>query len=64
MKITVETVVNAPVARAWSAYTTPDEITKWNFASDDWHCPRAAGDLRVGGHVLITHGGQGRQHGF
>ncbi|NDH67600.1 MAG: hypothetical protein EBY22_06770 [Gammaproteobacteria bacterium] len=49
MKITVETVVNAPIAKVWNAYTTPDEITKWNFAVDDWHCPRASGDLRVGG---------------
>lgn len=22
---------------------------KWNFASDDWHCPRVSNDLRVGG---------------
>jgi uncharacterized protein YndB with AHSA1/START domain len=22
---------------------------KWNFASDDWHCPRSENDLRVGG---------------
>jgi len=49
MKITVETTVAAPVDEAWRAYTTPDDITKWNAASDDWHTPRASVDLRVGG---------------
>jgi uncharacterized protein YndB with AHSA1/START domain len=49
MKITVETLVNAPVADVWRAYTTPNDITQWNTASPDWHTTRAAVDLRVGG---------------
>jgi uncharacterized protein YndB with AHSA1/START domain len=49
MKITVETTVQAPIARVWSAYTTPDDIKQWNTASDDWHTTRATVDLRVGG---------------
>jgi len=47
--ITVETSVAAPIERVWDAYTNPDDITHWNFASDDWHCPSASADLRVGG---------------
>jgi uncharacterized protein YndB with AHSA1/START domain len=49
MKITVETVVNAPVAEVWRAYTTPDDIKQWNTASDDWHTVKSTVDLRVGG---------------
>src|SRR6266852_7083831 len=49
MKITVETLVNAPVAKVWSAYTTPADIVKWNTASDDWHTTKATVDLREGG---------------
>src|SRR5690606_12984922 len=49
MMIHVETTVSAPIARVWEAYTTPADIVQWNFASDDWHCPRASGDLREGG---------------
>lgn len=49
MKITVESIVKAPVAEVWRAYTTPDEITQWNAASDDWHTTKATVDLRVGG---------------
>ena len=49
MKITVETIIKAPVAKVWHAYTTPDDITQWNAASDDWHTTKATVDLRVGG---------------
>lgn len=48
-QITISTVLKAPVERAWQAYTAPAEITQWNFASDDWCCPSADVDLRVGG---------------
>lgn len=49
MKITVEALVDAPVEAVWRAWTTPDDITQWNAASDDWHTTRASVDLRVGG---------------
>lgn len=49
MQITVEANVNAAIAEVWRAYTTPDDIVKWNAASDDWHTPRASVDLREGG---------------
>ena len=47
--ITVSTTVNAPIARAWEVFTSPDHITKWNFASDTWQCPTASNDIRTGG---------------
>ena len=49
MNLTVETTVKAPVAKVWSAYTTPADIVQWNAASDDWHTTSASVDLRVGG---------------
>ena len=48
-KITVETLVAAPIQHVWRAYTTPADIKQWNAASDDWHTTSAAVDLRVGG---------------
>lgn len=48
-KITVETLINAPVAKVWSAYTTPSDIKQWNTASADWHTTKSTVDLRVGG---------------
>jgi uncharacterized protein YndB with AHSA1/START domain len=49
MKITVEATINAPIEVVWRAYNTPEDVTQWNFASDDWHCPTATADFRVGG---------------
>jgi len=49
MKITVETLVKTPIAKVWSAYTTPADIKQWNAASEDWHTTSAAVDLREGG---------------
>lgn len=49
MKVTIETTVKAPLAKVWSAWTTPNDIKQWNTASDDWHTTKAAVDLRVGG---------------
>lgn len=49
MKITVDTIVKAPVAKVWQTYTTPSDIKQWNHASDDWHTTQSSVDLRVGG---------------
>lgn len=49
MKITVATVVLAPLHEVWRAYTTPEDIKAWNAASPDWHTTAATVDLRPGG---------------
>jgi uncharacterized protein YndB with AHSA1/START domain len=48
-KITVEAHVAAPIQDVWRAWNTPDDIKRWNAASDDWHTTKAVVDLRVGG---------------
>lgn len=48
-KITIETTISAKIDKIWEYWTRPEHITKWNFASDDWHCPNTENDLRVGG---------------
>lgn len=52
--ITVETTINATIATVWNAWTKPEHITNWNFASDDWHCPKAENDLRKDGKFSYT----------
>jgi uncharacterized protein YndB with AHSA1/START domain len=49
LKVTVEKTINASVTRVWDAYVSPEDIVKWNAASDDWHTTKAAVDLREGG---------------
>lgn len=47
--ITVETSINTPLHKVWVLWTQPEHIVNWNFATDDWHSPKAENDLRVGG---------------
>jgi uncharacterized protein YndB with AHSA1/START domain len=49
IKITVQTTVSAPVEKVWEKWTNPDDIIKWNTASEDWHTTKAENDLRAGG---------------
>jgi len=48
-KITIGTTVKAPIKTVWESWTEPQHIINWNFASDDWHSPKAENDLKVGG---------------
>jgi len=50
--ITIEVSLIAPIEKVWKLWTTTEHITKWNFASDDWHSPKAENDLRVGGRFV------------
>lgn len=52
--ITVQATVNAPVEKVWDFWANPQHITKWAFASDDWHAPYADNDLRTGGKFNTT----------
>lgn len=49
MKITVSTIVAAPISEVWRAYNSPEDIKVWNTASPDWHTTASSVDLRVGG---------------
>lgn len=53
-KITVSTLIDAPVAKVWERFNAPEHMTQWCFASDDWHAPHAENDLRVGGKFTTT----------
>ncbi len=50
--ITIETTVKAPVEKVWKTWTSPEDIIKWNNASDDWHTTKSENDLRAGGKFL------------
>lgn len=49
MKITVQSLVAAPIEKVWNTYTNPEDVKQWNTASPDWHTPSASADLREGG---------------
>ena len=64
MQISVEVLVDAPINQVWNAYTSPDDIVQWNFASDDWHTPSATVDLRVGGKFVSRMEARDGSEGF
>ncbi|MEO7978433.1 SRPBCC family protein [Flavobacterium sp.] len=47
--ITVQTTIRASIEKVWEFWTLPEHITKWAFASPDWHSQYAKNDLRQGG---------------
>lgn len=49
MKITISTHVKSNIGKTWKSWNTPEDIVRWNAASDDWHTPRSTVDLREGG---------------
>lgn len=50
--ITVSAQIKTTREKAWQYWTSPEHITQWNQASDDWHTPRAEIDLVPGGKLL------------
>jgi len=63
-QIQISNTINAPVKKVWEYWTTPEHITKWNQASEDWHCPRAENDLRVGGTYMARMEAKDGSFGF
>jgi len=63
-KITVTALISANSQKVWDYYTQPNHITKWNFASDDWHCPTAENDLKVGGKYIARMEAKDGSFGF
>jgi uncharacterized protein YndB with AHSA1/START domain len=47
--ITVKVSVKADLEKVWKCWTSPEDIIRWNHASDDWHCPSAENNLVAGG---------------
>lgn len=47
--ITVQTTIQAAIDKVWNYWTKPEHIVNWNFASDEWCCPKAINDLRPNG---------------
>lgn len=49
--ITISNVIKANLELVWTVLNEPQHIMQWLHASDDWHCPAASNDLRVGGEL-------------
>lgn len=54
MSITVTTSIRKPLNHVWNCFTMPEHVIHWNQASEDWHCPKAENELKVGGKFVYT----------
>lgn len=63
-KIMVQATISEGMDKVWDYYTNPEHIIKWNFASDDWHCPYASNDMRVGGKYMARMEAKDGSFGF
>jgi uncharacterized protein YndB with AHSA1/START domain len=63
-KVTVSATIDADVKDVWNYYTTPEHITKWNFADPSWHCPSASNDMKVGGRYVARMEARDGSFGF
>ena len=63
-KITVKALISASVSKTWQLYTQPEHITQWNFASENWQCPFAENDMKVGGKYLARMEAKDGSFGF
>ena len=54
--LTVTTTVKVSREKSWEYWTSSEHIIHWNFANDNWHCPKADNNLVPGGefHYLMS----------
>ncbi|HEX4888727.1 MAG TPA: SRPBCC domain-containing protein [Luteibaculaceae bacterium] len=62
--IEIQSHTQASLQRTWDAYTQPEHIVNWNFASEDWECPWAKSDLRAGGRYVARMAARDGSMGF
>lgn len=49
--ITLSTLIQRPLEFVWERWTQPEHIIHWNFASEDWCCPKALNELYPDGRI-------------
>lgn len=62
--IQIQTEIQAGLQEVWNCFTQPEHIVNWNFASDDWHCPKATNDLRADGKFSYSMASKDGQYSF
>ena len=51
-RITVQVNIEGSVEQVWKFWTSPESISQWNNASDDWHTPYVDNNVKVGATFL------------
>ena len=62
IEVTID--VNTEIKHVWESWVLPEHVVKWNFATDDWFCPSATIDFRVGGSFSYRMEAKDKSFGF
>ncbi|MFD1603926.1 SRPBCC domain-containing protein [Flavobacterium artemisiae] len=62
--ISVQTIINAPIAKVWELWTLPKHIVKWNYPSEDWQTTDAENDLKINGKFKYSMQTKDKSAGF
>ena len=63
-KITVEATIEKDRKKVWKLWTSPEHITKWNQATEDWMCSKAENEVREGGKFVYKMEAKDGSFGF
>lgn len=63
-KIIISSYVNAKTEKVWQYYNQANHIVNWNFASDDWCCPKVESDFIEGGKYVARMEAKDGSFGF
>ena len=63
-KIIISTNVNAKIEKVWQYYNQAQHIIHWNFATDEWCCPKVETDFIEGGKYLARMEAKDGSFGF
>ncbi len=63
-RINISAEIIAPADKVWEYWTNPKHIVGWNFGSDDWCCPWATNDFKVGGKYVARMEAKDGSFGF
>ena len=62
--ITVETTIKSPIDKVWESYVLAEHIVNWNYATEEWHCPKASCELKPGGNFSFRMASKNGEHEF
>ena len=62
--IRIRATVDKAIEIVWKCWINPEDIIKWNNASEDWHTPRAQNDLMIDGTFNYRMEARDRSFGF
>lgn len=62
--ITITTTINAPLEKVWEYWNSPDHISGWAFASDDWMAEGKENNLKVGGKFKTVMSSKDKKESF